>query len=164
MEKVTLKGQLIKILGSIPAVGSRAPDLIGIDIDLKERSLKDFQGKKKIICFAPSVDTSVCSTAAQKFNQKIENVKNAVVLYCTMDLPFALKRICGSYSHVTPLSLFRTSKVALAYGVLIGDGPLNGLCARSVFVLDEHDKILYYEIVKETTTEPDYEGALSYVS
>ncbi len=164
MEKVTFKNQPIKILGSTPAIGSKAPELIGVGTDLKDHSLKDYQGKKKIICFAPSVDTSVCSTAAQKFNQKIEGKKNTVVLYCTMDLPFALKRICGSYSHVTPLSLFRTPEVAVSYGARQADGPLEGLCARAVFVLDEHDKVLYHELVKEITNEPDYETALTVVS
>lgn len=164
MEKVTFKNQPIKILGTTPSVGSKAPTLSGVDTDLKEHSLRDYAGKKKIICFAPSVDTSVCSTAAQKFNEKITGKKNTVVLYCTMDLPFALKRICGSYSHVTPLSLFRTPEVAEAYGARQGEGPLKGLCARAVFVLDEHDKVLYHELVKEITTEPDYDKALSFVS
>lgn len=164
MEKVTFKNQPIKILGTIPSVGSNAPALSGVDTDLKERSLKDYAGKKKIICFAPSIDTPVCSMAAQKFNEKIMGKSSTVVLYCTMDLPFALKRICGSYSHVTPLSLFRSPEVAQAYGALLGDGPLKGLCARAVFVLDEHDKVLHHELVKEITTEPNYDQALSYVS
>ena len=164
MEKITFKGHPIQILGTTPTVGSPAPELIGVDTDLKEHSLKEYVGKKKIICFAPSVDTAVCSMAAQKFNQKVEHSKNTVVLYCTMDLPFALKRICSSYSHVTPLSLFRNPHVAIAYGALQGDGPLKGLCARAVFVLDEEGKVLYHELVKEITSEPNYDQALSHTA
>lgn len=154
---VTLKGQPIKVVGSSPKVGAHAPALMGVDSEWKEHSLSDFKGKKKIICFVPSLDTSVCSTSAKKFNEK---VKNCVLIYCSMDLPFAMKRICEHLSHVTPLSLFRSPQIAEAYGARQGDGPLKGLCARAVFVLDEHDKILYHELVKEITTEPDYDKAI----
>lgn len=163
MEKITLKGQQIQVLGSMPQEGAKAPALTGVDMELKEHTLKEFNGKKKIICFVPSLDTPVCSLSAQKFNQKIVNKKNAVVIYCSMDLPFALKRLCGAYEHVTALSLFRTPQIAEAYGAFQGDGPLKGLCARSVFVLDENDHVLYRELVKEITHEPDYEKALSHL-
>ncbi len=163
MEKITLKGQPVQVLGSIPRTGATAPALTGIDMELKEHTLSDFKGKKKVICFVPSLDTSVCSLSIQKFNQKIAGKKNAAVIYCSMDLPFALKRLCSAYEHVTPLSLFRTPHIAEAYGALQGDGPLKGLCARAVFVLDENDHVLYHELVKEITHEPDYEKALSYL-
>jgi thiol peroxidase len=156
MGKITLKGQPIQVMGSMPAVGAHAPLLTGVDSELKERSLKEFKGKKKVICFVPSLDTPVCSTSAQKFNQKAQDKKHVAVIYCSMDLPFALKRLCGHLSHVTALSLFRTPHVAEAYGALQADGPLKGLCARAVFVLDENDTILYHELVKEITSEPDY--------
>jgi thioredoxin-dependent peroxiredoxin len=164
MEKITLKGQPIEVMGSMPAVGSHAPALMGIDGEWKEHSLKDFKGKKKIICFVPSLDTSVCSTSAQKFNQKIQSKKNTAVIYCSMDLPFVFKRTCEHLSHVTPLSLFRTPQVAEAFGARQSSGPLKGLCARAVFVLDESDKVLYHQLVKEITTEPDYDKALTYLS
>ncbi len=164
MEKITLKGEPIHVAGSLPKVGTHAPALMGLDPEWKERSLKEFKGKKKIVCFVPSLDTSVCSTSAQKFNQKIQTKKNVAVIYCSMDLPFALKRLCEHLGHVTPLSLFRTPEIAQAFGAQQSDGPLKGLCARAVFVLDESDTVLYHELVKEITTEPDYEKALAYVS
>jgi len=165
MEKVTFKGQPLHILGSIPSVGSPAPALTGVDAELKERFLKEFKGKRKIVCFVPSLDTSVCSTSAQKFNQKVADKPNTVLIYCSMDLPFALQRICSSdkahYGHVISLSLFRNPQVAESFGSRIGDGPLSGLCARSVFTLDENDHILYRQLVGEITHEPDYNKALS---
>jgi thioredoxin-dependent peroxiredoxin len=154
---VTLKGQTIQVVGAMPKIGVQAPALMGVDPEWKEHSLSDFKGKKKIICFVPSLDTSVCSMSAQRFN---ERVKHAALIYCSMDLPFAMKRICEHLSHVTPLSLFRTPQVADSYGTRQGDGPLKGLCARAVFVLDEHDKIIYHELVQEITNEPDYDAAI----
>jgi thiol peroxidase len=167
MEKVTLKGHPLRILGSLPSIGSPAPALTGVDAELKERSLEEFKGKKKIVCFVPSLDTPVCSLTAQKFNQKIGDKPNVALIYCSMDLPFALQRICLSdkehYGHVTSLSLFRNPQVAENFGSRVGDGPIAGLCARSVFVLDENDHILYHQLVEEITHEPDYDKALSHL-
>lgn len=167
MTIVKLKGQPIHTSGAQPAMGSSAPMVIGIDADLKERSLKEFEGKKKIVCFVPSLDTPVCSISAQKFNQKIEEKKNSVVIYCSMDLPFALQRICmndkARYGHIKFLSLFRNRQVAEAFGVYLTDGPVAGLCARAVFVLDGENKVLYNELVSEITQEPDYNKALHYL-
>jgi thiol peroxidase len=162
MEKVTLKGHLINLVGSIPIVGSKAPALFGVDPEWKERELHSFKEKKKIICFVPSLDTPICSISAQKFNEKVQGA--AAIIYCSMDLPFALKRLCEGFKHVTPLSLFRSAQVAEAFGVLQNSGPLKGLCARAVFVLDESDTILYYELVQEITNEPNYDQALKFVS
>ena len=167
MEKVTLKGKPIHILGALPSVGSAAPTLTGVDADLKERSLQEFKAKKKIVCFVPSLDTPTCSTSAQKFNQKIAERPDVVLIYCSMDLPFALQRICTSnkehYSHVTSLSLFRNPQVAENFGSRVEDGPIAGLCARSVFVLDENNHILYHQLVEEITHEPDYDKALAHL-
>ena len=168
MTQVTLKGQPITILGKQPSIGSQAPAILGVDPELKERSLKEFQGKKKIICFVPSLDTSVCSTSAQKFNQKIQSQPGIAVIYCSMDLPFALQRVClnekGHYDHIVFLSLYRNPQIAEAFGSRIGSGPLAGLCARAVFVLDEHDRVIYYELVDEITKEPNYDKALKSIS
>lgn len=160
---VTLKGLEIETQGKLPSVGTQAPNIHGIDGGWKERSLDEFKGKKKIVCFVPSLDTPVCSTSAQKFNQKVAENQNVAVIYCSLDLPFVFKRVCESFSHITSLSLLRSPQVAENYGSLQAGGPLRGICARSVFVLDENDKILYHELVPEITTEPNYEKALSYL-
>jgi thiol peroxidase len=163
MQHVTLKGSPVEVIGQVLKTGTHAPEITGIDADFKERSLKEFKGKKKIICFVPSLDTAVCSLSAKKFNEKMESKSNTAVIYCSMDLPFVFKRVCEHLSHVTPLSLFHNPKIAEAYGALQSSGPLKGLCARAVFVIDEHDKVVYHELVKEITTEPDYDKALAYL-
>lgn len=167
MGTVTLKGQPVHTVAVGPRVGSDSPALQGIDADFKEHSLQEFKGKKKIICFVPSLDTPVCSTSAQKFNQRIKDQQNVAVIYCSMDLPFALQRVCmndkAHYGRLVFLSLFRHRQAAEAFGAYLADGPIAGLCARAVFVLDEHNKVLYHQLVDEITEEPDYERALSYL-
>ncbi len=167
MSKTALKGSPIQVTGSLPTIGFFSPNLMGVDGELKKRSLAEFNGKKKIVCFVPSLDTSVCSTSAQKFNQKIQNISNVVVIYCSMDLPFALQRICLNdkthYGHIIALSLFQSPQVAEQFGARMADGPLAGLCARAVFVLDEQNRVLYHELVSEITHEPQYEKALSHI-
>ncbi len=59
------------------------------------------------------------------------------------------------------LSTFRSTKFANDYGVMIVDGPLTGLCARSIVVLDENNTVLHTEQVAETADEPNYDAALS---
>lgn len=167
MGTVTLKGQQVHTSGAEPTVGSYSPFLQGVDAELKEHTFKEYEGKKKIICFVPSLDTPVCSKSAQKFNQRLEAQKNGVIIFCSMDLPFALQRSCindkAHYGRIVFLSLFRNRQVAEDFGVYLTDGPIAGLCARAVFVLDEQNKILYHQLVSEITQEPDYEKALAYL-
>lgn len=162
MATVTLKGQPIHTNGSLPSLKSKAPDFKLVDQDLKERTLKEFHGKRKLLSIVPSLDTSVCSTSTKKFNEAIKNHPEVAVLVISADLPFAQKRICGqeNIKNITTLSLIRSKDFAKDYGVLIQDGPIAGLCARSVLVLDEQDRVLYTELVPEITQEPDYEKAL----
>ncbi len=167
MEVVSLKGQPIHTVGALPKIGSQAPDLRGVDPGLTELSLKNFEGKKKVICFVPSLDTPICSTSAKTFNQKMKSFLHAVVIYCSMDLPFAFKRICmneqSHYDSIVFLSLFRHRPVAEAFGIYLQDGPIAGLCARAVFVLDEKNIILYRQLVSEITEEPDYAKAIAFL-
>ena len=58
------------------------------------------------------------------------------------------------------LSAFRNHDFGKAYGVALADGPLAGLFARAVIVLDETGKVVYGELVPEITTEPNYDQAL----
>ncbi len=163
MAKVTLKGAVVHTCGEMPSKAQKAPCLEGVDLDLKERSLGDFKGKKKVICFVPSLDTSVCSASAHHFNEEIKKKKNCALIYVSVDTPFALKRSCMELTGVTPLSLIRSKKPAEDFGVLLVDGPLQGLCARAVIVLDENDRVLYTELVEEITQEPSYTAGLSHV-
>ena len=163
MAQVKLKGSPIHTNGMIPQKGQKAPAICGVDTDLKDRSLADFRGKKKIICFVPSLDTSVCSTSAKKFSDAVKTKKNIAVIYISADTPFAMKRTCMELDAITPLSLVRSKKTAEDYGVLLQDGPLAGFCARAVVVLDENDHVVYTQLVDEVSHEPDYDKALAHV-
>jgi thiol peroxidase len=163
MANITLRGTPIHTNGDLPKVGSKAPDFKLTSGDLKDLALGDYAGKRKVLNISPSLDTSVCATAARKFNDAAGKVGNTVVLLITADLPFAAKRFCTAegLQNVIPLSLMRDKKFAEDYGVLLVDGPMAGLCARSVVVLDESNKVIHAQLVPETVNEPDYESALA---
>lgn len=166
MATVKLKGNSLNTNGSLPIVGQKSPEVRAIDTDLHEKTLKDYSGKKKIICFVPSLDTSVCSMSAKKFSEAVKKLSGVVVLYVSGDLPFALKRVCvaeNGMDKIIPLSLVRSKKTAEDFGVLLKDGPLAGLCARAVVVLDDNDRVVYTQLVEEISTEPDYNKALAFV-
>ena len=163
MAKVTLKGQPIELSGIFPAEKSLAPDFILVDRDLVDRSLSSFKGKRKIIATVPSLDTGVCSTMTKHLNDLAKNHPHIVVLVVSADLPFAQKRFCSmeNVHNVTALSMMRNKDFGKAYGVLILNGPLAGILARSLIVLDEKDRVLHAELVSEITSEPDYHQAKS---
>jgi thiol peroxidase len=162
MAKVTFKSSPIHTSGELPKVGTKAPDFALVDAELKEHSLKDFRGKRKIISIVPSLDTSVCSLSAKKFNEAMKKHSEALVIVVSADSPFAQKRVCvlEDLKNILTLSLIRSKDFAKSYGVLIEDGPLMGLCARAIVVLDEENRVLYTELVPEITHEPNYEKAL----
>lgn len=163
MANITHKGNPVHTIGELPKVGTKAPDFTLIGTDLKPLSLADFKGKKKILDISPSLDTGICQTAAKKFNEAVAKLPDTVVLLVTCDLPFAAKRFCTAenLSHVVPASLMRGKEFAKAYGVLLTDGLMQGLCARSIVVLDENDVVKYTELVPEIAQEPSYEPALA---
>lgn len=167
MAEVKLKGTPLHTNGKLPQKGQKAPAIHAINTELQEKTLNDFRGKKKIICFVPSLDTPVCSMSAQKFSEAVKKQSGIVVLYISIDTPFALKRACvaeNGMGQIIPLSLIRSKKTAEDYGVLLQDGPLTGICARAVVVLDEQDQVIYSQLVDEITHEPDYDKALGAAS
>jgi thiol peroxidase len=166
MAQVTLKGNPIHTNGDLPAVGAKAPDFRLTGGDLKDVTLGDYRGKRKVLNIVPSLDTAVCATSTRKFNERAGKLANTVVLVVSADLPFASKRFCTTegLANVVPLSLMRDKNFAKDYGVLIQDGPMQGICARAVVVLDENDKVVYRQLVPEIGQEPDYEAALKAVS
>lgn len=162
MSKVTLQGNPVEIGGSFPAAGAAAPALSLAAGDLSDKTLADFAGKRKVLNIFPSVDTNVCAQSVRTFNERASSLDNAVVLCISADLPFAQARFCGSegLDNVVSLSTFRSS-FARDWGVAIESGPLRGLTARAVIVLDENDKVLHAELVPEIAREPDYDAALA---
>lgn len=160
--QVTLKGNPIHTSGALPKIGSKAPDFVLVNQDLKDCTLKDFKGKRKLLYIVPSLDTSVCSLSTKKFNDAMKRNPQMAALIVSADLPFAQKRVCGleKMENVVTLSAMRSKDFPKAYGVLITDGPLAGICARAVLVLDKDDHVIYEELVPEITQEPNYEAAL----
>lgn len=163
MAKVTFKGNEVHTNGTLPAVGAEAPDFKGVKSDLSELSLSDLKGKKIVINVFPSLDTSVCATSVRHFNKAAASFSNTVVLAVSKDLPFAHGRFCTTegIDKVVTLSAFRCSCFEDKYGMLLTDGPLKGLFARGVIVVDEAGKVVYTELVPEITTEPNYDAALA---
>ncbi|PLX81270.1 MAG: thiol peroxidase [Desulfuromonas sp.] len=162
MAKITLKGNPIHTSGSLPPTGSQAPDFKLVGGDLAESGLSDYSGKSIILNIFPSIDTPVCATAARRFNQEASDLDNTVVLCISGDLPFAQKRFCAAegLDNVVNLSTFRDRDFGKDYGVAIVDGPLAGLLARAVVIIDKTGNITYTEQVPEITQEPDYATAL----
>ena len=163
---VTLGGNPIEVAGSFPAKGSQAPAFSLVGKDLADVTLASLAGKRKILNIFPSVDTPTCATSVRKFNQSANDLKNTVVLCISADLPFAQSRFCGAegLDNVQTLSTMRGREFLEAYGVAIKTGPLAGLAARAVVVLDENDRVLHSELVSEIKQEPDYAPALAVVT
>lgn len=163
MATITLKGNPVHTSGDLPKVGEHAPRLHLVDKDLNDITLDGYKGKKKLLNIVPSLDTSVCATSTRKFNQYATGRNDVVMLVISADLPFAQSRFCtGEHiDKVIALSTMRSNQFSKDYGVLITDGPLAGITARAVVVLDEDDKVLYTELVPEISQEPDYDKALA---
>ncbi len=163
MAQITLKGDPINTNGELPAVGSTAPAFQLTTADLDDVGLDNYPGKKKLLNIVPSLDTPVCATSTHKFNEAAKGRDDVVMLIIAADLPFAMGRFCTGekLDNVIPLSMMRDKNFAKDYGVLIQDGPLAGITARAVVVLDENDKVVYTEMVPEIAQEPDYDKALA---
>ncbi|MFL6714406.1 MAG: thiol peroxidase [Sulfurifustis sp.] len=163
MAQIKLRGNPINTNGELPKVGSRAPDFKLVDGTLKDISLADFKGKKKILNIFPSIDTPTCAMSTRKFNEHASKREDVVAIMVSADLPFAHSRFCNAENTKTvkTLSMMRGRDFAEKYGVLIQDGPLAGLTARAVVVLDENDKVLHAELVPEIAQEPNYDAALA---
>jgi thiol peroxidase len=164
MAQIRLNGNPIQTIGQLPENGTQAPDFKLTKSDLSDTSLKDFKGKKVILNIFPSLDTPVCAASVRRFNQEAASLNNTTVVSVSKDLPFAHKRFCsteGIENVISTSELRDDSSFSSDYGVKITDGPMAGLMARSVVILDENGKVIYTELVPEITQEPDYEKALA---
>jgi thiol peroxidase len=163
MATVTLRGNPIPVHGDFPAVGSQAPAFTLVGADLADVTLDTYAGKRKVLNIFPSIDTPTCATSTRKFNAEADKLTNTVVLCVSADLPFAQKRFCGAegLSNVVTLSTMRGREFIRNYGVEIAGGPLAGVTARAVVVLDESNKVIHAELVGEIADEPNYAAALA---
>jgi thiol peroxidase len=163
MTNVTLKGNPVPVAGELPKPGAHAADFTLVDKDLQNVSLARFAGKRKVLNIVPSLDTPTCQQSTRTFNAKASATKDAVVLVISADLPFAMSRFCGAegLNNVVTLSTLRDPGFHRRYGVDIVGGPLEGLAARAVVVLDADNRVLHSQLVPEIANEPDYEAALA---
>lgn len=163
METIYFQGTPCHTYGMIPAVGMKAPNFNLVNVDLKDVRLSDYQGKRVVLNIFPSLDTAVCAASVRRFNVEAAKMDNTQVICISMDLPFAAKRFCTAegIDHLEVTSAFRSPTFSQEYGLQIVDGPLAGLLARAVIVVDEDRNVIFSDLVEEITHEPDYEGAIS---
>lgn len=159
MATVTFKGSPVNTNGNLPAKGTHAPDFKLVGAGLNEISLADYKGKRVVLNIFPSLDTGVCAASVRNFNKWVSAQDNTVVICVSKDLPFAMSRFCGAegLDNVITASDFRYHNFATDYGVLMTNGPLAGLMARSVVALDENGKVVYTQLVPEIVEEPSYD-------
>ena len=160
---VTLGGNPIEVSGAFPAKGDQAPAFSLFGNVLPDVTLASLGGKRKILNIFPSIDTPTCATSVRKFNQSANDVANTAVLCISADLPFAQGRFCGAegLANVQTLSTMRGREFLEAYGVAIKTGPLVGVAARAVVVLDENNRVLHSGLVGGIKDEPNYAAALA---
>jgi thiol peroxidase len=163
MSKVTLKGNPVSTIGDLPVVGSKAPEFSLVGTNLADVKNTDFTGKRVVLNIFPSLDTATCAASVRRFNVEASKLQDAAVVCISKDLPFAHSRFCTTegIENVVSASEFRSNAFGKNYGVMITDGPLQGLMARAVVVLDKDGTVLHSQLVPEITEEPDYESALN---
>lgn len=161
MSKILFKNASYRTHGELPTVGSRAPDFSLVDTELRNVSLANWMGLRKVLNIFVSIDTEVCGTSVVKFDRLAAAHEDLVVLMVSYDLPFAHRRFQKEHDleHVVGLSAIRHAGFGENYGVQIVDGPLAGMFARAVVVLDENNRVVYREQIEDITTEPDYGAA-----
>jgi thioredoxin-dependent peroxiredoxin len=163
MAQITLKGNPIHTSGDLPKAGAAAPAYTLVRTDLSEISSKDLAGQRVVLNIFPSMDTPTCAASVRKFNARANEKPNTTILCVSADLPFAQKRFCAAegLDKVVPASTFRNADFGKAFGVALVDGPLKGLLARAVVVVDGSGKVVHTELVPEIAQEPDYNAALA---
>jgi len=163
MAETKLAGNPVKLSGEFPGIKTSIRELTAVKQDLSVIPLDDFKGKRKILNIFPSIDTDVCATSVRTSSKKASELKNTQVICLSCDLPFAHKRFCGAegIENVVTGSLFRNPEFAKTHGLLIMNGPLAGLTARAVIVLDENNTVIHAQLGENIKNEPDYSAALA---
>ncbi len=163
MANITFKGNPVETIGELPTKGTMAPDFNLVDTSLNEVKLSDYIGKNVVLNIFPSLDTGVCAASVRNFNKEAASLNNTVVLGISADLPFAAGRFCSAegIKNVITLSNFRDDAFSKDYGLLMTSGPLKGLLARAVVVINPEGKVVYTELVPEIAQEPDYHSAIN---
>lgn len=165
MAHLKIGEKVVNTNGNIPAAGSKAPDFTLTGNDLKDVTLSHYEGKTVVMNIFPSIDTSTCAASVRQFNKRAAEIPETVILCIARDLPYAMRRFCGAegIDKVVTLSDFRSDQFWKSYGVMMTDGPMRGLFARVVIVVDAHGIIRYEELVPVIGQEPNYDAALAAV-
>ena len=163
MAETALRGNPVTTVGDLPAVGSTAPEFTLTGADLGAIESESLAGQRVVLNIFPSVDTPTCATSVRTFNERAAGLDNTTVLCVSADLPFAAGRFCGAegIENVKTGSTFKNAEFLDAYGVRMVDGPLEGLAARAVVVVDESGTVVHNQLVAEIAEEPDYDAALA---
>ncbi len=163
MPNIVYEGTPMQIVGTLPRVGSYAPNFTVTKTDLSEISLKNYLGRKIILNIFPSLDTKTCASAMVNFNDIAVQLPNVLILCISADLPFAQHRFCSAehLNNVQPVSVFRHQNFGADYGVTITSGQFSGLLARAVIIIDEEGRVIYTQLVDELTNEPNYDKILA---
>lgn len=162
MKQIKFKEQPIKLFGEFIQINDMAPSFRLVKNDLTDYYLDYSRGKNVVLNIFPSLDTSVCAASVRHFNKIAAQLPNTIVLAISKDLPFAQGRFCTTegIENVVALSDFRDQQFSQEYGLLIEDGPLKGLLARAVIVLNPVGKVIYTELVPDIAMEPNYEAVI----
>ncbi len=161
MAKIKHDGGTYRTHGELPSVGSRAPDFSLVNTDLKDVTLANWLGMRKILNIFPSIDTPVCAASVIAFDKYSKDYDDVAELMISYDLPFAHRRFCDKHSlqRVVGLSAIRHMGFGENYGVQIVEGPLAGMFSRAVVVLDENNTIVHREQIEDLSIEPNYAAA-----
>ena len=162
MATIEFQGKTLNTVGDLPAVGQAAPEFTTVNTDLEDVTLKDYAGKRVVLNVFPSIDTGVCAQSVREFNKRAAGLDNTVVVTVSMDLPFALGRFCGAegIDNVVATSAFRSS-FGEDYGIKFADGPMKGLMARGVIVIDTDGSVQYASLTPSVGEEPAYDEILN---
>lgn len=162
MAELALKGQTVHTAGDLPLPGRPCPSFTLLRPDLSTLSLADFQGRRVVLNIFPSLDTTVCARSVFAFDARSGDASNLAVVNISADLPFAQGRFAetSGLDGVVFASAFRHPEFGQDFGVLMEDGPLRGLLARAVVVVDERGTVVHTELVPDLACEADYDRAL----
>jgi len=164
-EKTAVKGQSVRLSGDKLQVGDKAPEVTLINGDLEDVVIGGAGNYTQLFVVVPSLDTEICAAETKYFNKRLSNLDIVETAVVSMDLPFASQRFCAveGINNVTAVSDYLDKEFGEKYGVLMQEGPLRGLLARAIFVVNEQGYVTYKQIVDDVTSEPDYEKALEAV-
>ncbi|MDQ1245389.1 MAG: thioredoxin-dependent peroxiredoxin [Campylobacterota bacterium] len=151
-------GEVVKVKGKFPSVGSKAPAARVTQPDFSIKTVGGKTDRVQVIVTVPSIDTPICSAQSKRFDDEIKKFPEVDMTVVSMDLPYADDRFCKGQGiqNISIASDFAYGEVGENYGVVVTGGELKGLLIRAIFIVGKNGRIIYQEIVKDINKEPDY--------